>query len=292
MKPFDQREGFIYLDNEFVEWKEAKIHFLTHGLHYGSACFEGIRIYNGKIFKNLEHAERLLYSASQLDFKIEKTAQEIAEICVETCKKNNIENGYVRPLAWRGSNQMQVGARNSDVRFAVSSWQWPNYDETKKKAGLRFILGLYKRQSAECAPVFAKASGLYVASTLCKNDAENKGFDDCLMLDYRDFVAESSTSNVFFVFGSEIHTPIADCFLNGITRQTVIKLARDLGYTVIERHMKLEELSVADDAFATGTAAEVSKIASVTTRDLNTIYEFKESTVSHHLMEEYKKLVL
>ena len=187
---------------------------------------------------------------------------------------------------------MQVGARNSDVRFAVSSWQWPNYDETKKKAGLRFILGLYKRQSAECAPVFAKASGLYVASTLCKNDAENKGFDDCLMLDYRDFVAESSTSNVFFVFGSEIHTPIADCFLNGITRQTVIKLARDLGYTVIERHMKLEELSVADDAFATGTAAEVSKIASVTTRDLNTIYEFKESTVSHHLMEEYKKLVL
>lgn len=293
--PLDEREGFIFFNNKFIPWKEAKIHVLTHGLHYGSSCFEGVRIYNGKIFKNLEHAERLLFSASCMDFTnflTPFTAKEIADICDETCKKNNILNGYIRPIFWRGSEQLQVSAPDTKINFAVAAWSWPNYSEAKKKEGLKLLIGLYKRPSHESGPVFAKVGGFYVSPTLIKHDAEKQGFDDCLMLDYRNYIAECSTSNFFAVFGNEIHTPIPDCFLNGITRQTVIELAKNLGYKVIERHMELNELANATDAFSTGTASEITRIASVTLRDLNVKYEFKESSVSIHLLEEYKRLVL
>ena len=288
---FDNREGKIFLNNKFISWEDSKIHTLNHSLHYGSSCFEGIRIYNGKIFKNKEHAERLLFSASTLDLAPEFTPNQIQEICIDLCKKNNILNGYIRPLFWRGSEEMLIGTTNLIPQFSVAAWSWPQYSEQKKMDGKHLIVAKYKRPSPESGPVFSKIGGLYVASTLVKNDATKHGFDDCIMLDYRNYIAESSTSNIFFVFGGEIHTPIADCFLNGITRQTVILLAKELGYKVIERHIKLEEIEKAEDAFLTGTAAEVSKISSVTLRDLKTRYDFQNNQVSHHLIKEYKNLV-
>jgi branched-chain amino acid aminotransferase len=288
--PFDERDGLLYLDGEFIPWKEAKLHVLTHALHYGSSCFEGLRIYDGKIFKNEEHAKRLLFSASELDMKVKITEKEIEEICIEICRKNNVLNGYIRPIFWRGSEQMQVSAPETKIHFAVACWAWPNYSEEKKKSGLRLVIAKYKRMSPECAPVFAKVGGLYVSSTLVKHDAEKLGFDDCLMLGSQGFIAESSTSNVFFVFDNTLHTPKADCFLNGITRQTVIELAKTLNIPVFEREIALEELINAQDAFTTGTAAEISKIASITKRDLTTTFEFKDAKLSHFLMSKYKEL--
>jgi branched-chain amino acid aminotransferase len=288
--PFDKREGFIYHNGEFLNWKEAKIHILTHALHYGSSCFEGVRIYNGKIFKNKEHAERLLFSASELSMNVSIKAEEIEEICLETCKKNNIKNGYIRPVFWRGSEQMQVYAPHSKIHFAVASWGWPNYSEEKKFKGSHLVVAKYKRASPESGPVFAKIGGLYVSSTLVKHDAENLGFDDALMLGYKGFIAETSTSNIFFVFDGELHTPKADCFLNGITRQTVISLAKEMGIKVVEREISLEELSHVSDAFITGTASEVSRVASIATRDLKTKYEFREVKISTYLMQKYNEL--
>lgn len=290
--PFDEREGIIYYNGKYLDWRDAKVHVLNHGLHYGSSCFEGLRIYNGKIFKNLEHAERLCASASLLDFKnFKMKPEEIAEICVEVCRKNNILNGYIRPIAFRGSEEMQVGTLNTSIHFVVAAWQWPNYPEEKKTSGVHFVVAKYKRPPADSGPVFAKVGGFYVSSTLVKNEATEQGFDDALMLDFRDFIAESSASNVFFVKENEIHTPIADCFLNGITRQTIIKLAKDSGFKVLEKHIKLEDLPLYEDAFTTGSAAEICKIASITTRNLETKFEFKQSKVSNFLLAEYKKLV-
>lgn len=292
MIPFDKRVGIIYYNGEFLEWPEAKVHVLNHGLHYGSSCFEGLRIYNGKIFKNFEHAERLRFSANELGFaNFKMTSKEIAEICIQVCAKNNILNGYIRPIAFRGSEQMQVGATASSIHFAVAAWHWPNYSEEKKIKGINLVVAKYKRPSAESGPVFAKVGGFYVSPTLVKNDAESLGFDDALMLDFRNFIAESSTSNVFFVKGNEIHTPIPDCFLNGITRQTIIEIAKNIGIHVVEKHISLEDLIKYTDGFTTGTAAEVCKIASVTTRDLKQKYLFKDSNISNLLLQEYKKVV-
>jgi branched-chain amino acid aminotransferase len=185
---------------------------------------------------------------------------------------------------------MQVSAPYSKIHFAVASWDWPNYSQEKKLKGSNLVVAKYKRASPESGPVFAKVGGLYVSSTLVKHDAEKLGFDDCLMLGYKGFVAESSTSNIFFVFDGELHTPKADCFLNGITRQTVISLAKDLGIKVVEREISLEELAKASDAFMTGTASEISRVASITTRDLGTKYEFKDAKISTYLMQKYKEL--
>lgn len=289
--PFDKREGIIFLNGEYVNWRDAKIHILTHALHYGSSCFEGLRIYDGKIFKNLEHAKRLLESAKMMDFKLEYSKEQIAEACIEVCKKNNVQNGYIRPIVWRGSEQMQVSARFSKIHFSIATWGWPSINSNLKKEGLNLIVGMYKRSSPECFPVFAKAGGLYVSSTLVKHEAENRGFHDCLMLDYRNYIAESSTSNFFVCFEDEIHTPIADCFLNGITRKVTMEIAKNLGYKVVERHIKLEELKNATDAFLTGTAAEISKVASVTERDLKTVYEFKSNKITKKLLEAYQEYV-
>lgn len=289
--PFDKREGFMYCDGKIVAWGDAKLHVLTHALHYGSACFEGIRIYGGKVFKNAEHSDRLCASANMMDFAILESSEEISQICADICKKNNILDGYIRPIAWRGSEQMQVSAKYTKIHFAVAAWEWPQYPENIKKHGLKLLVGLYKRQSPECGPVHAKASGLYVTSTLIKHDAEKRGFDDSLALDYRDYIAESSTSNFFVVFENEIHTPIPDCFLDGITRKTIISLAKDLGYKVVERHISLHELKDANDAFLTGTASEVARVSSVTERNLKVVYEFKESAVFIRLLSKYQELV-
>jgi branched-chain amino acid aminotransferase len=287
--PFDQREGCIYFNGDFINWKDAKVHILNHSMHYGSSCFEGIRIYNGKIFKALEHAERLMYSASQLELKPSFTPLQVVEICSEVCKKNNIIDGYIRPLIWRGSEEIRVGNTLDNCNFMVAVWQWPNYSEEKKFTGAKLLLSKYCRPPANSGPVTAKIGGLYVSSTLAKNEATNRNFDDALMLDYRGYVAETSTSNIFFVFNGEIHTPIADCFLKGITRQVVIELAESLEYKVVERHIHLDELKDATDAFFTGTASEISKVLSLQAGDI--LYEFKESEISHLLLKEYKALV-
>lgn len=287
---FDTREGFIFHNGAYKPWKDARIHILTHALHYGSSCFEGIRIYEGKIFKNREHAGRMIESAKALELNLPFTAYEIEQICIETCKVNNVKDGYIRPLCWRGSNQMQVSAQHSDIHFSVSTWEWANKIETLRR-GQRLIVGKYKRPSPECGPVHAKAGGLYVSSTLVKHDAENKGFNDALMLDFRDYIAECTTSNFFAVFDDEIHTPTPDCFLNGITRQTIIHIAKTLGYKVVERNIKLGELREARDAFSTGTAAEISKISSVSERDLKAVYELKDTDVSDRLLKAFHEFV-
>lgn len=289
---FDNRDGFIYYNNEFIDWRDAKVHILNHGLHYASSVFEGTRIYNGKIFKNHEHNVRLHKSAEYLDFKIPKSAEEINELCYEICKKNNIVNGYIRPVAFRGSEQMQIAASQTSTHFAIAAWSWPSYySDEAKKIGLRLRVAKYRRPSPDSAPVHAKAAGLYMICTISKHEVEKDGFNDALMLDYRGYIAEGTGANFFAIFDGEIHTPIADCFLNGLTRQNVIKMAKDLGYKLVERHIKLEELANADDAFFTGTAAEVTKIGSVTTLDGQRTYEFRGNKISSHLLEKYKELV-
>ena len=290
--PFDDRDGFIYFNGEFVEWRQAKIHVLNHGLHYASSVFEGTRIYNGKIFKNTEHNTRLHRSAEILDFEIENNVEEINELCYDVCKKNNIINGYIRPVAWRGSEQMQISAKNTKIHFAIAAWSWPSYySDEMKKLGLKLKVAKYKRPHPETAPTEAKAGCLYSICTISKHEAERDGFADCLMLDYRGYVAEGTGANFFAIFDGEIHTPKADCFLNGLTRQTVIRLAKDLGYNVVERHIEFAELKNAQDAFFTGTAAEVTKIGSVTSRDLKETFEFKENKISLHLLSSYRDLV-
>jgi len=289
-EPFDLRDGTIFYNGNFVEWKDAKVHILNHGLHYASSVFEGVRMYNGKIFKNTEHNIRLHKSAEILDFELPYSVEELDELCLKICKMNNLDDAYIRPFAFRGSEQMQISGSLNKVHVGVASWQWPSLHGDLKRTGVNMMVAEYRRPPANCAPVFAKAAGLYMIVTISKHKAERAGFHDALMLDYQENIAEATGANFFAIFDGEIHTPIADCFLNGLTRQTVIQLAKDLGYKVIERKITLPELVKAQDAFMTGTAAEVSRIASVTDEQ-GTKYEFKDNKISLHLLDKYQELV-
>jgi branched-chain amino acid aminotransferase len=286
--PFDKRDGFIWYNGVFVPWKEAKVHILNHGLHYGSSVFEGERAYSGSIFKITEHSQRLHKSAEILGFAIPYSVEKLDEVKKECLAKNNLTDAYVRAFAWRGSEQMAIAARKTTIHTAIACWQWPSYyGEERKKIGLRLKIAKYKRPSPETAPVAAKAAGLYMICTVSKHEAEDMGYDDAVMLDYRGFIAEATGANLFFVMkNGELHTPLPDCFLNGITRQTVIQIARERGIKVVERHITLDELKDAADAFLTGTAAEITRINSIDDK-----YNFPKITqMTLDLMESYSKL--
>lgn len=262
--PMDQRDGWIWFNGELVEWKSAKIHVLSHGLHYASCVFEGQRAYGGEVYKLHEHSERLIKSAKYLDFEIPYSADEIDEACRLVLKKNNLINAYMRPVAWCGSEEMGIAASSNKVHLAIATWEWPSYFTPEERLkGIRLTWSKWKRPSPEMIPCFSKAAGLYMICTLSKHQAVRDGYTDALMLDYRGHVAEATGANVFFVKGKEIHTPIPDCFLDGITRQTVISLAKSVGYEVIERTIMPDELSNFDECFLTGTAAEVTPVSEI-----------------------------
>lgn len=263
--PMDQREGWIWYNGEWVEWKDAKCHILNHGLHYGSSVFEGLRAYNGKIFKLKEHTERLRFSANELGFDLPYSNEELNAAHEEALVKNKLTNAYFRPFAWRGSETLAISSQDSRIHVAIAAWDFGTYfSQEARMKGLRLAWSKWKRPSPESAPVHAKAAGLYMICTHAKHAAEDAGFNDALMLDYRGYVAECTGANIFFVTEEgEIHTPIADCFLNGITRRTVIELAKAAGYTVVERHIKPEELPSFAEVFVTGSAAEVTAIAEI-----------------------------
>jgi branched-chain amino acid aminotransferase len=284
--PYDDRDGSIWFEGRLVPWREAKVHFLTHALHYGSGVFEGIRCYGGHIFKLDEHSQRLLDGCKTMDMKIPYTLEQINQACIEAVKANKIVDGYVRPLAFRGPEQMGVSAQQTKIHLAVAAWEWPNYFSAEaREKGIAIRTSRWRRPSPEMAPVHAKACGLYMICTLSKHEAENAGYNDALMLDYRGRVAELTGANFFMVKKGEIHTPEADCFLNGITRQTVIGLARDAKIKVTERAIMPAELKDADECFATGTAAEVTPIGKIDDKAYNV------GPVTRQMREAYEKLV-
>lgn len=287
--PFDKREGYIWQDGQFINWQEAKVHILNHGLHYGSCVFEGERIYNGNIFKNNEHSTRLHKSAEMLGFKIPYSIEEMNQAKIATSIKQKIVDGYMRVFAWRGSEKMAISAQTNKIHLAIACWPWPPYySEEARKAGLKLKFAKYRRPSPETAPVAAKASGLYMICTISKHEAENEGYNDALMLDYRGFLAEATGANLFLVMkNNELHTPTPDCFLNGITRLTVIELAKKRNIKVVERHIMPEELENAKDAFLTGSAAEITRIGSV---DDKYFYP-QPSQITIDLMQDYHQLV-
>ena len=288
-KSFDNREGWIWMNGTFVPWKEATSHVINQGLHYASSVFEGERAYNGKIFKSKEHTERLFKSAEIMGIKIPFSHEQIDNAKNDLLQKMNLKNCYVRPIVWRGSNQMGLSTSNADIFVAIAVWDdWHSYFKTEKRLeGLKLITSPWKRPSPETAPCNAKASGPYIICTMSKEFAEKKGYDDALMLDYRNYVAEGTGANIFFIKGNDIHTPIADCFLNGITRQTVIQMVKKKGLNLAEKHILPNEISSYDEAFLTGTAAEITPIKSID--DIN--YNTGENTTSFQLMNDFTKLV-
>lgn len=285
-QPFDDRDGFIWLDGKMVQWRDAKAHVLTHGLHYASCVFEGERVYNGKIFKLTEHTERLHKSAKLLGFSVPYSVAEIDKACNEVIAKNNVVNGYVRPFCWRGSEMMAVSAQATKIHTAIAAWSWPSYFSNEaKERGLRLLISPWKRPAPDTAPTASKAAGLYMICTLSKHAAEQAGFEDALMLDYRGLVAEATGANIFLVINGELHTPIPDCFLDGITRRTIIELAKVRGIRVVERYIKPEELATAQEAFICGTAAEVTPVGVIGD------YKFTVGPVTKQLMNDYSELV-
>jgi branched-chain amino acid aminotransferase len=284
--PFDDRDGWIWLDGQFVPWRDAKVHVLTHALHYASAVFEGERMYNGKIFELTAHTERLFRSAEILDFKIPFTVAEIDEACKATCAKNGFTDCYIRPIAWRGTEQIGVSAQQTKIHVAIATWEWPSYfDPEQKRKGIRLTHALYKRPSPETAPTASKAVGLYMICTISKHAAERDGYADALMLDWRGYIAESTGANIFLIRDGVIHTPKPDCFLDGITRRTVMRLAREKGFEVVERHIPGEELGTFSEVFIVGTAAEVTPVSEIGE------HRFQPGNISLSLMEDYAALV-
>ncbi|HEY2047723.1 MAG TPA: branched-chain amino acid aminotransferase [Caulobacteraceae bacterium] len=280
--PYDDRDGWIWFDGRFVPWREAKIHVLTHGLHYASAVFEGERMYAGDIFRLSEHTRRLFRSAEILDFEIPYTLAEIDQACKDTCARNGFEDCYVRPIAWRGSEVMGVAAEDSTIHVAIAVWSWPSYFDPQQKArGIHLTWAKYRRPSPETAPTESKAAGLYMICTISKHAAERDGFADALMLDWRGYVAEATGANVFFVRDGVLHTPIPDCFLDGITRRSVMEIARARGFEIEERHIRPEELATFSECFIVGTAAEVTPVAQVGE------YRFTPGAISLSLMDDY-----
>lgn len=260
----DDRDGVIWFDGKMMPWREAKLHVLTHGLHYGSCVFEGERVYSGEVFKLTEHSERLRKSADLLDFTLPFSTAQLDEATRAVVKANAIVDGYVRPVAWRGSEMMGVSAQKNTIHVAIATWVWPSYFSLEAKMkGVRLQLSDWRRPAPNTAPTASKAAGLYMICTMAKHKAEREGYDDAFMYDYRGFVAEATGANVFFVKDGKLHTPTPDCFLNGITRQTVIELAKARGIEVIERHIQPEELAEFQECFLCGTAAEITPVSEI-----------------------------
>ena len=284
--PHHDRDGFIWMDGKLVPWREANVHILTHALHYGSAVFEGLRAYGGEIFKLTEHSERLVESARILEFEITQSVAEIDQACRDTMAANNLVDCYVRPIAWRGSEQMGVAAQQTKIHLAVATWTWGSYFPMEQRLkGIRIGFAKYRRPDPATAPTKAKAAGLYMICTIEKHRAERAGYADALMLDYRGRIAECTGANIFFVKDGVIHTPEADCFLDGITRRTVIALAKKRGYEVRERAILPDELATFSECFITGTAAEVTPVSEIGD------FKFKPAQISETLLNDYMTLV-
>ena len=283
---FDQMTGKIWFNGAFVDWADAQVHVLTHGLHYASAVFEGERAYGGEIFHLTKHTERLHESARLLDFTIPYSVEEIDAVCRELLVLNGLSDAYVRPVAWRGSEMMGVSAQHNRINVAVAVWDWPSYFSPEQRLkGIRLAIADWRRPDPRTAPAKAKAAGLYMICTLSKHAAERNGYADALMFDWRGQVAEASGANVFFVKDGVIHTPTPDCFLNGITRQTVIGLARDRGFEVVERAIMPDEMEGFEQAFLTGSAAEVTPVSEIGP------YRFEVGQITRQLMDDYTSAV-
>jgi branched-chain amino acid aminotransferase len=280
--PYDQRDGFIWMNGSLVPWRGAKVHVLTHGLHYGSGVFEGARIYSGEVFALTEHCERLHASAGVLGFTIPYPVAQIEKACRDVIKAQGLVDGYIRPIAWRGSEEMGVAAQSTKINLAVACWDWGSYFPIEERLkGIRLRWAEYRRPDPATAPCKAKATGLYMICTIEKHRSMDEGYTDALMLDYRGLVAEATGANVFFVKEGKLHTPTADCFLDGITRRTVIALAKKRGVETIERQIRPEELSGFEQCFLTGSAAEVTPVSEIGS------YRFTPGEISRVLMQDY-----
>jgi len=286
-KIFDNRPGYIWFDGEFVKWNKAKIHILSHGLHYASCVFEGERVYDGEIFKLEEHTERLFHSASRMGFKIPYTPEILNKACNEIIAIQKVKNGYVRPIAWRGSEMMAISAQQTKIHVAIAAWEWGSYfDPNLKLKGIKLDISKWRRPAPDTIPWDTKASGLYMICTLSKHEAEKKGFTDSMMLDYQGNIAEATGANVFFKNKSgELHTPIPDSFLNGITRRCIIDIAKSKSIKIIERKIKPEEMENFVGCFLTGTAAEITPVSQIDK------YKFTVCNVIKDLSESYQALV-
>jgi len=283
---YDDREGFIWMDGKLVPWREANVHILSHAMHYASSVFEGERCYDGKIFKGHEHSLRLLESGRLLDMPIPYTAEQIDAAKAEVLAANNLTNAYVRAVAWRGAGEdMGVAARRNPVRLAVAAWEWGAYYGDAKMQGAKLDIAKWRRPSPDTIPTAAKAAGLYMICTMSKHAAEEKGCSDALFYDYRGYVAEATGANVFFVKDGEVHTPIPDAILNGITRQTVIAMLRDKGMVVHERHILPEELESFSECWLTGTAAEVTPVGQIGN------YHFQVGQITRDVAKSSEELV-
>ncbi len=284
--PFDERDGFIWINGEMKPWREAKIHVLSHGLHYASSVFEGERMYDGKIFKSRQHSERFHKSAEILGMKIPYSVDELEEIKYEVCKANGLTSGYVRPVAWRGGEQMGVSAKKTKTHVAVAAWEWGTYfDAEKRDKGITLKTANWQRPAPNTAPTQSKAAGLYMICTMSKHAVEDEGYDDALMLDYRGNIAEASAANFFAVKDGKLITPPPECFLNGLTRQTVIELAHELDIPFDERHITPSELGDIQEIFVTGTAAEVTAVGQIDD------HKFTVGPITKKLRAAYEELV-
>ena len=286
MVNFDEQDGDIWYNGNLVPWKDTKLHVLSHGLHYASCVFEGERVYNGEVFKLREHTQRLIESGKELGFDIPYSLEELEQATRDTVAAQGYPDAYVRPVAWRGSEMMGVSAQETSINVAIAVWEWPSYFSPEARMrGIRLKTSKWRRPDPQTAPVHAKAAGLYMICTLSKHEAEADGWDDALMLDWRGQVAESTGANIFLVQDGKIHTPTPDCFLDGITRRTVIGLAKDHDIDVVERVIMPEEFDKTDEVFVTGTAAEVTPVGQVDD------YNFQVGSVTCTLMEDYDALV-
>lgn len=283
---YNDRDGHIWLDGKLINWRDANVHILTHAMHYASSVFEGERAYNGKIFKSREHSERLKQSAKMIDFEIPYTVDEIEAAKVETLAASGLQDAYVRAIAWRGAGEdMGVGSARNPVRLAIAAWEWGAYYGDAKMKGAKLDISKWKRPSPETIPSHAKAAGLYMICTMSKHAAEAKGCSDAMMFDYRGYVAEATGANIFFVKDGEVHTPDPDCFLNGITRQTVLGILKDKGIKVHERHIMPEELEGFEQCWLTGTAAEITPVGQIGD------YNFEVGALTRDIADSYEKLV-
>ncbi len=284
--PYDDRDGFIWVDGALVPWRDAKLHVLTHGLHYASSVFEGVRAYAGSVFKLTEHSERLANSARLMGFELPVEIDELGRACMEVLRANSIVDGYIRPVAWRGSEMMAVSAQNARIHLAIAAWTWPSYFSPEARLrGIRLKTAQWRRPPPDTAPVHAKAAGLYMICTLSKHTVEGEGYDDALMLDWRGRIAEATGANIFLAMDDgRLHTPTPDCFLDGITRRTVIGLAGERGIEVVERAIQPEELTRAREVFLTGTAAEITPV-----REIDQ-YRFQPGEVTRALMQDYQRI--